>query len=466
MDHITDREIIQSYLKDASNIDGFADVLVRPKNTEEVAEILSHCQKEGIPITVTAQRTSTTGGPIPQGGWLLSTENLETIFSETHVQGGVILGEYQRYTESKGLLFPPDPTSRNECSIGAAIACNASGARCFRYGAIRPWVEWVKCVLPNGTIIEADRTCPIPKDWVRPSWVEPEVKTAAGYFPADNLLDLMIGQEGTLGIITEAKLKLIPQPTEVMGMIIFFTNISDCLSCVNALREGAQRPNHGPISGSLNPRAIEFFDKNSIEMIHKQVSGIPSVATCGLFVEIEHEGEPDLEQWFEVLEQHTPLCDDIIAAEDEESRNRLYSVRHAIPAGVNERLIANGMPKIGTDFSVPDHALEAMMSLYQAVPLPHVLFGHIGDNHLHLNLLPRSQAELIDAKRIYRELALQAVSYGGTVSAEHGIGRLKCGLLADMVGGVVMSRFRSLKKSVDPNWVLGRGILFDFDNQV
>ena len=466
MDCITDPEIIQAYLKDASNIEGFADTLVRPKTTEEVAEIMRHCQANSIPITVTAQRTSTTGGPVPQGGWLLSTEKLDQMYSNTHVQGGVILGEYQRQTESQGLLFPPDPTSRNECSVGAAIACNASGARCFRYGAIRPWVEWVRCVLPNGDIIEADRSTPIPDDWPRAQWIEPTVKTAAGYSPADNLLDLMIGQEGTLGIITEAKLKLIPSPSGVLGMIIFFEAVSDCLDCVDELRQGAQRPHQDAHFGSLNPRAIEYFDRFSLAFIRQKVDDIPDSAVCGLFVEVEYEEEPDLDSWLEVLESHNALCDDIIAAEDDESRARLYSIRHAIPAGVNETVIANGMPKVGTDFSVPDAAMREMMEEYQDISMPHVLFGHMGDNHLHLNFLPRTADELIEAKRLYRVLALKAVSLGGTVSAEHGIGRIKTALLADMVGGVVLARFRQLKQTLDPNWILGRGILLQTDQLV
>ena len=466
MDCITDPEIIQAYLKDASNIDGFADTLVRPKSTEEVAEIMQYCQANAIPITVTAQRTSTTGGPIPQGGWLLSTEKLDQIFSETHVQGGVILGEYQRYTEAKNLLFPPDPTSRNECSVGAAIACNASGARCFRYGAIRPWVEWVRCVLPNGEIIEADRDTPIPEDWPKVSWVEPSVKTAAGYSPADNLLDLMIGQEGTLGIITEAKLKLIPQPLGVIGMIIFFESVSDCLDCVDQIRDGAQRPKQAPMAGALNPRAIEYFDQFSLVFIRQKVEDIPETAVCGLFVEVEYEEEPDLDAWLEALELHHALCDDIIAAEDDESRARLYSIRHAIPAGVNETVIANGMPKIGTDFSVPDSSMREMMKQYQSITMPHVLFGHMGDNHLHLNFLPRTAEELVEAKRLYRVLAMKAVSLGGTVSAEHGIGRIKTALLADMVGGTVLARFRHLKHVLDPNWILGRGILLQTEHLV
>ena len=192
---ITDSDVIAGYLTDASNTRGHAEVLVRPESSQEVAEVLAHCQAARIPVTVTAQRTSTTGGPVPHGGWLMSMERLNQVLAPDHVQGGVILGEHQQALEAMGRYFPPDPTSRHECTIGAAIACNASGARSFRYGPTRRWVEQIEFVTPTGEIHQADRDTPIPASWPRIDWSEPQVKTAAGIFPADNLLDLMIGQD-------------------------------------------------------------------------------------------------------------------------------------------------------------------------------------------------------------------------------------------------------------------------------
>ena len=154
---------------------------------------------------------------------------------------------------------------------------------------------------------------------------------------------------------------------------------------------------------------------------------VPAVASCGLFVEIENLDDAALSKWMNMLEHYGGLVDDAIVAEDESSRAQLYAIRHAIPAGVNEQVVANQMPKVGTDFAVPDHELRYMMDAYESAPLPKVLFGHIGDNHLHLNLLPRNAEELAFAKQIYAELALMAVEVGGTVSAEHGMGRLRHG---------------------------------------
>lgn len=462
MQLITDPDILAGYLTDASNTTGHASGLLRPRSAEEVAEALDRAQQAGESVTVTARRTATTGAPVPQGGWLLSTELLSRIHAPDHAEAGALLGEVQQSAASRGWLFPPDPTSRNECSLGAAISCNASGARSFRYGATRRWVEWVRAVLPTGEIIEADRSTPIPADWPVPRWSEPRVKTAAGYAPADNLLDLLIGQEGTLAVLTEARLRLVRPPPAVLSLLAFFADTESLVSFVDAARAQADRarsPRARP--GPLNPRAIEYYDAHALEMVRARVPDVPPAATGALFVEVEHEGDPPLEVWWDALEDHGALSDDTIVAESEAGQRRLHAVRHAVPAGVNERLVANGMPKVGTDFAVPDTALADMLAAYAAVSLPSVCFGHIGDNHLHLNLLPRSASELQEARRLYGDLARRAVALGGTVSAEHGIGKIKRGLLAEMVGGDVLSEMRALKSAVDPGWILGRGTLFD-----
>lgn len=454
---ITDPSVIEGYLVDASNTRGEADVLVRPRSAEEVAEVLSHCQARGVPVTVTAQRTSTTAGPVPHGGWLLSMERMSRVLGPEEAEGGVILGQLQAEIEAAGRLFPPDPTSRHECTLGGAIACNASGARSFRYGPTRPWVDWVEIVLPTGEIRRADRQTPIPAGWPIPAWTPPSVKTAAGYEPANNLLDLMIGQEGTLGVITRAGLRLAPLPAGVLSLLAYFPDTPALLSFVERARAGARRPGREAAPGALNPRAIEYFDRACLDLA--RLPDIPVEAAGALFIEVEHDGEAPLEPWWEALCEAGALADHTIVAEDDQGRRRLQAVRHAIPAGVNEQVVRNGMPKVGTDFAVPDAALPEMMRAYAAVTLPNVLFGHIGDSHLHLNLLPRDAAELSRARALYRELALHAVALGGTVSAEHGIGKIKRALLAEMVGPEVLDSFRALKAQIDPAWVLGRGTM-------
>ncbi|MCB9762384.1 MAG: FAD-binding oxidoreductase [Alphaproteobacteria bacterium] len=456
---VTDPGVLAGYLSDASNTRGHAEALVRPRSTAEVSAVVAWCQRHAIPLTVTAQRTSTTGGPVPEGGWLLSTERLDRVLAitDTHAtaQAGVMLGAFQDELEARGRLYPPDPTSRDECSLGGSIACNASGARTYRYGPTRPWVEAVEVVLPTGEVRHADRSTPIPADWPRVAWTEPHVKTATGLYPADNLLDLFIGQEGILGVITQATVRLTARPERVFSVLIWFPSTPAGLDFVRAAKASA----------ALSPRCLEWYDRHSLDLVRERVPEIPAAACAALWCEQEcTEATQDalMEAWLAAIEASGALADDTLFADDPASLARLRAIRHAVPAGVNERVARNGMPKVGTDFAVPDRALDDMMAAYEATLLPHVLFGHVGDNHLHLNLLPRTPAELEQAWGIWRDLYARALAAGGTLSAEHGVGKLKRPYLAEMVGPEVISAFAALKRHLDPAWILGRGTMLGY----
>lgn len=442
---ITDPGVLEGYLVDASNTHGSADALYRPRTAEEVAEVVAACQRAGTPLTVTARRTSTTGAPIPDGGALLSTELLARVHAPDDVEGGVLLGEYQAMVEAGGRFFPPDPTSRHECSLGGAIACNASGARTFKYGPTRRWIDAVEVVLPTGEIVRADRSTPPP--WPVPRWEEPAVKTAAGIFPADNLLDLLIGSEGTLGIVTRAWTRLLPLPPAVLAFLAFFPTRAAMLAFLDTAR-------------GMGPRCIEYYDRRSLDLVRGRLPDVPN-ADSALYLEVEHDGEPPLEPWFDALAAADALLDDTVVATDDAGQERLHAVRHALPATVNEIVARNGVRKVGTDFAVPASALPRMLEAYDDTGMPAVCFGHIGDSHLHLNFLPADAAAYQEARRRYLELARLAVSLGGTVSAEHGIGRLKKAHLALMVPPSLVDGWRALKRAADPNWILGRGVLFD-----
>lgn len=460
---VTDPDVIEGYLTDASNIRGSAEGLLYPKSTEEVAAIVAHCQANCLPLTVVAGRTSTTAAAVPQGGWILSTEHLvglrDVDAGQVTAGGGHLLGALQDTIESSGFFYPPDPTSRHECTLGASIACNASGARSFRYGATRRWVTALTVVLPTGEVLHVDADTPIPASWPDVRWAEPSVKTAAGYSGAPRLLDLFIGQEGTLGVITEATLRLIPLPERVFGVLAYFPSRQTAVAFVEAARDALRADARGPLS----PRCLEYLDARCLQLARERVGGVPDGAKAALFCEQEGYVDEDahLEGWLDALAAAGALVDDTLVTTDPAGQKALHALRHAVPAGVNERVIANGMPKVGTDLSVPDAALSEMMDHYERAPLENVLFGHIGDNHLHLNLLPRTPDELVEARAFYDDLARHAIALGGSVSAEHGIGKLKKKHLAWMVGEPVVEGFRALKAHLDPNWVLGRGNLLD-----
>ena len=445
MSPVTDPGVLDGYLSDASNLRGHAEALYRPRTTAEVAEIVDDCQRRSIPLTVTARRTSTTGAPVPFGGVLLSTELLDTVHADDDVDGGVILGAYQAVVEGRGRFFPPDPTSRDECTLGGAIACNASGARTWKYGPTRPWIEAVEVVLPDGRVVWADRQTPLP--WPVPSWTEPSVKTAAGYFPATNLLDLLIGSEGTLGVVTRARTRLLPLPAAVFVFLAFFPSRATMLDFVDRARKA-------------DARCIEYYDRSSLELIRGRLPDVPA-ADSALYLEVEHGGEPPYEAWFDLLTETGALVEDTLVAADDAGRARLLAVRHALPATVNEIVVHNRVQKVGTDFAVPDAALAHMLDVYDRAGMPTVCFGHIANNHLHLNFLPRDAAELVQARGRYLEMAREAVALGGTVSAEHGIGRLKKAHLGLMVPPEVMEGWRRMRDAADPNRIFGRGVMVD-----
>ncbi|MED5374291.1 MAG: FAD-binding oxidoreductase [Myxococcota bacterium] len=452
---IQDPEILEGYLTDASNIPGQASGLLRPDSAEQVAEIFRAAQAQGQPLTVTAQRTSTTGGPVPHGGWLLSTERLRGLrwLDDQRIRVGAaeLLAEVEALAQEKGRFYPPDPTSWRECSVGGTLACNASGARSYRYGATRPWVESAQVVLPTGEIVEADRSTPIPAHWPVPEWTPPQVKTAAGYHPADNLLDLIIGSEGTLGLVTAATLRTLPLPERVFSILAFFPSIQAGLDFVEAARQA-----------QAGPRLLEWYDAGCLELVRARVPEVPSTAVAAVWIEVETDAQAEdqaLMNWADLLSQTGALEEHTLFAADESGMERLGRIRHAIPAGVNEQVVANGMPKVGTDFAVPDAGLARMMAAYGAVELESVLFGHIGDNHLHLNLLPKTPQELEQAWAIWGRLYDLALSLGGTLSAEHGVGKLKQPYLRRMVGDPGIAAFQALKRAADPAWILGRGSL-------
>lgn len=465
IDPIRDASVIEGYLTDASNRRGEAEALVRPRTTAEVAEVVAHCQKHAIPLTVTAARTSLTGAAVPRGGWLLSLEALDAVESvgehTATAQAGVRLGVLQDLVEANGRMYPPDPTSRYDCTLGGSIACNASGARTFRYGPTRPWVEALEVVLPTGEVLQVGPDDPVPADWPVPHWTEPPVKTAAGFAPPRRLLDVFIGQEGTLGIITRATVRLVPKPEAVVGLVAWFRSWPEAVHAVDVLRRAARKAPHG----ALSPRCIEYFDGSCLDLARERGIDVPAEARAALFCEQEIEpgvGEDaHLEAWWNTLEGLGALVDDTLIAADEAGQNALRVFRHAIPAGINEEQARNGMPKVGTDLAVPDEALVAMMQAYDETPMRHVLFGHIGDNHLHLNLLPRTEEELRRALAWYDTLARRALELGGTISAEHGIGKLKRRHLAWMVGEGTLASFAALKRRLDPAWILGRGNILE-----
>jgi len=516
----TNPDEIQSYLNDASHMrDGRADEVVFPERSEEVADILSQATKRKMGVTVSGAGTGTVGGRVPLGGIVLATDKLNQVRSVARkdagglvvAEAGVRLADLQRFVDSEGLFYPPDPTERS-CFLGGTIATNASGARSFKYGPTRKYVQRLKLALPNGEIfklrrgeIHADRSgqikLPLPSGNVLeaklPSYQMPATrKHAAGYFvaPEMDLIDLFIGSEGTLAVVLEAGLELIPKPQGLLSGIVFFDSKENFLAFVREARElslanrrAAQRrlgsliekalevTDRRPTSAShpeiqlelIDARALEYFDRESLRFLREKYATVPERAVGAIFFEQETTaGSEDLllNAWLGLLEKHQALVDESWFATDERDQARLREFRHALPVLMNEWFARHNQKKVSTDMSVPDHAFPGMLDFYEetlkASKLRYTIFGHIGDNHVHVNILPRNDDEGTEARAIYVEFLKRAAAVGGTLSAEHGIGKLKRDYLKLFYSEQQIREMAALKRAFDPAGILGRGNIF------
>lgn len=490
----TNADEIQDYLIDASNLQGgHAKKLFIPETREQIAEILKEANERKIPVTVSGARTGTVGGAIPFGGWLISLEKFNQIKEINDefctVEAGVILTDLQKAVEAKNFFYPPDPTEWS-CQIGGTIATNASGARSFKYGATRNFVRRLEIVLPNGEFLSLKRGENFSSDGFLelntesgstikiklPTYDQPNVrKNTSGYFSSTktDAIDLFVGSEGTLGIITEIELDLLKKPTGFLSGIVFFTDENNLLDFVNEARkisfETRKTKNQKPkIEDRIDATLIEYFDANSLKFIREKFPETPENMAGAIFFEQETTEETEdvlFEQWNSLLEKHHAEIDLSWFTTTEQDLIKMREFRHALPVSVNERVVKNRQRKIGTDMAVPDDKFASFLRFYKQKlnesGLDYVIFGHIGDNHLHANILPKNEAEATKAKHLYGRFIAQAIMLGGTISAEHGIGKLKSKYLYVQYGERYLNEMAELKKAFDPNGILGRGNVFD-----
>src|SRR5580765_8099963 len=494
----TQPDEIQDYLSDASYLrGGNADRVLFPESAQEVGNILLEATRTKTPVTVSGAGTGTVAGRVPFGGIVIATDKLNQIKNLTVrnkggrvvVEAGVRLLELQNAANSKGLIYAPDPTERS-CFIGGNIATNASGARTFKYGPTRDYVERVQIVLATADVIDlrrgelhADAACRISIplrsgrviDAQLPTYQMPRLrKHASGYFvaPGMDLIDLFIGSEGTLGVIIEAELKLLPKPEGLLSGVVFFDDENNLLAFVRDARKRslANRGSSPTVreGASIDARAIEYFDVESLRFLRQKYTTIPEPAVGAIFFEQETTSPNEdslMTEWSSLLGAHHALTDQSWFATNEPDQAKLLEFRHALPVLMNEWFAQHHQKKVSTDMAVPDEAFPAMLRFYQDSlrdgDLRYTIFGHIGDNHVHVNILPRNDAEAEKAWAIYRQFMRRAIEVGGTVSAEHGIGKLKREYLRELYGDQHLREMAALKRALDPAGILGRGNMFD-----
>jgi FAD/FMN-containing dehydrogenase len=446
-------------IDDASGMRGEADELLVPSSAEEVASILARATGSGTPVTPSGAGTGVTGGRVPNGGWELSLERfkrLEVSPGRARVGAGLPLQELQTAATASGQLYAPDPTEWSS-SLGGNIATNASGSRSFLYGSTRRYVESLTVALMDGTVRTFRRGERV--DFAYTPVRQPATtKNTAGYYlvPGLEWVDLFCGSEGTLGVVLEAEVELLRQPQSVLAGVVFFADDEAALAAVDAWR------------GIPQLRMLEYLDAPSLGFLRPTYGHeIPAAARACLMVEQELDGlEGDgVDEWVERVDA-SGAFEDSWFGETARDRERFRVFRHHLPEAVNALVRQNGLQKLSSDFAVPIGRNREMLTYYRETlsdrfPNKFTIFGHIGDAHVHVNILSEVEADFEAGKEWLAEAAVQAVALGGTVSAEHGLGKRKRKLLELMYSAEELEAMKAVKRRLDPGWLLARGTLWE-----
>lgn len=490
---------LADYLRDESRRVGRADRIAFPSTEADVLAALAEARAAQLPVTTQGARTGVTGGAVPEGGLILNLAHMDQILSaangEMRVQPGATLAAIRAAVPPR-FYFAPDPTEPS-ASIGGMISCNSSGALSFLHGPTRNHVLGLRVALANGDVVDLrrgrDQSAGLrfqlgSVSGELPPLRRPAVKNAAGYFvdPDMDLVDLFVGAEGTLGVVTEATLHLLPAPGAVWGLMAFLPSTSAVVGFVNALRQGTGV--RGQESGDRKQEtaalaALEYFDSNCLAFLREHadelaskgiaVPALPDGSAC-VYAEWHAPDAAAAEAALMAAAERLPEFggdpDACILADNPHDLEKLKLFRHSAPEMVNSaiderRKIHPGLVKLGTDMSVPDARLADVLALYEkdlaASGLEHLIFGHIGANHLHVNILPRHPADYDAGRALYARWAAQVIAWGGSISAEHGIGKLKRDLFRQMAGDASLAQMRALKKIFDPDNLLNPGTLFE-----
>jgi glycolate oxidase len=448
---VRDADVRRAYSADASGLVLIPDAVARPACAEEVSALLAEANAARTPVTPAGGQTSTTAASISDDGILLSLRamtqviDIDTATAAVRCQPGVLVGELKRACAAQGLLLALDPTSEEECTVGGAVACNASGARSLRYGATRPHVRALRVALADGTIADLKRTA-----------LE---KNTVGYALAHDPVDWFVGSEGTLGVVVEIELGLLPMPESVTGLALPFASELDSLAFIVAARESAR----------VHPRCLEFFDVRALQIVRgaEDAPGWANSAQALVYLEeVPPPGvAPALDDWLALGETHGAMLDDARVYEGEAALRDARRVRHAVPAHMNERGAArraHGGRKVSTDWAVPyrklAQALERARALADDAGIEQaVAYGHAGNGHPHQNFIAQNATELARINAVVEATLREVIALGGTVAAEHGIGKLKQKWLSLQMSPLQVRTMRAVKRELDPHLILAPG---------
>ncbi|MCP4629783.1 MAG: FAD-binding protein [bacterium] len=510
------------YLTDESKLSPEPfDHLFFPADEPELAAILTQMADRKINVTIAGARTGLVGGCVPRKGALVSLENFDRVraidfdrpSAEWRVRSecAVNLRSLNSHISSKSFpdiercgdqsalnalhgfkqdpadyFYPPDPTEMS-ASLGGTVATNASGARTYRYGPTRSWVRAIRVMLMNGEILSIPRGKYFASPGGRftiydskgneigitlPSYPMPRTKNTSGIFasPQMDLIDLFIGSEGTFGIITEVTVSLLCKK-ETISLVQFLDSDEQAIDLVYALRD----------EKCIHLNFLEFYSGNALALMRRMqledpkavdMPVIPAAAGAALFFEFEFAPMADRLDYTALentIKNGGASIADSWAAYESRELQRLKDFRHILPETVNAIIAERKkqhpeLHKLGTDLAVPDDRLRDMWRIYKKAldkaDLQWVALGHIGNNHIHINILPRNGVELQKGLEIYKQFAAKALEFGGTVSAEHGIGKMKIKFLELMYSSGQIREMRAVKLAFDPQGLLNPGNIF------
>ena len=422
------------------------EAVLFPKSTELVSRIVSYCNSNLIPITPSASLTGLSGGALPYyKGVSISMKKMNNILKidesnfQAFVEPGLINEDFQNKLSEKGLFYPPDPASKGSCTLGGNIALNAGGPKALKYGVTSNYIINLEVVLPNGNVI-----------WTGAN----TLKNSTGY----NLTQLMVGSEGTLGIVTKAVIKLISKPKYTLLMLIPFNDLSDSCDVVSKIfLEG------------ISPSSIEFMEKSALEIVQKnQFAHIPFELNENeksyLLIELDGNKEKNLlehaEKLYSIFENYN--CGEILIAETSAQKENLWKMRRNIGLAVKSYSIYKEEDTVVPRNKLPD-LIKGVKRIGKEYNFNSICYGHAGDGNLHINILKENLSDSdwnMVVKKGIREIFNLCVKLGGTISGEHGIGLVQKDYIDIPFSKEMISLQKEIKSLFDPNNIMNPGKIF------
>ncbi len=441
-----DNENLEKYSHDETeDLSFIPEVIVKPENTKDVSEILRLCNEHKVPITPQGARTGLSGGALPIfGGVVLSSEKLNKIIDidtdnlQVIVEPGVIVQELQEAVAKENLFYPPDPSSKGSCFIGGNLAENAGGPKAVKYGVTKDYVLNLEIVLADGNIM----------------WTGANVlKNSTGY----NLTQLLVGSEGTLGIITKAVLKLIPYPKFNRLLLVPFDAIDNATKAVAAI-----------FKAGITPSGLEFMERDAIiwtiNFMNADQITVAEDVQAHLLIEVDGNDESvlmnDLEVILGVVEGFN--CGEVLFAEDNAQKDKLWQIRRKVGEAVKSQSIYKEEDTVVPRYRLPE-LIKGVKSIGAEYGFKSVCYGHAGDGNLHINIIKGDLSDEfwnITLTEAIEKIFHLTIKLGGTISGEHGIGYVQKNYMHIPFNSIHLSMMKQIKQIFDPNGILNPGKIF------